>query len=263
MIVLVAGLLELSSVDYLGRPAAVIFTPSCNYNCPFCQNWKILESKPEHRRELEEVFKFIDKANPTIEAVKITGGEPTLHPQLIKEVSMYCHKRGLLCGFDTNGFSFQVVKELIPFSDLISLDLKASPDQPELMEKLVGLAGRGKEITRNTMKTLDELFNRNEVYLDIRTTVVPGLDDKEDGFKRIGEILRSHGYDARASAKTASYTLQEFLPEHAREESMRRIRAPSPRDLARLAIATGLQEVYIRHRDVGFMVPKDEIAHIQ
>ncbi|WXG43425.1 MAG: radical SAM protein [Promethearchaeati archaeon SRVP18_Atabeyarchaeia-1] len=260
MRVLVAGSLDLSSVDYIGRPAAVIFTPRCNYNCPFCQNWRILEAKPEDSKEIEEVFRVIDSASSTIEAVKITGGEPTLYPDLIKEVSNHCRKRGLLFGFDTNGFLHGVTIMLIPYSDLISLDLKAPPDDPNLMEKLVGLPGRGREIANNTMMTLKELLRHDEIYLDIRTTVVPTLNDRERDFERIGEILRSLGYDARASEKTASYTLQEFLPEHARDENMRRIRAPTSGDLTRLARATGLKDVYVKHRDAGFMVHRDELA---
>jgi pyruvate formate lyase activating enzyme len=263
MKVLVAGLLDLSSVDYPGRPAAVIFTPQCNYSCPFCQNWKILEAKPEDSKEIEEVLRFIDKASLTIEATKITGGEPTLYPKLVKEVSRHCHEMGLLFGFDTNGFLHEVVSELVPCSDLISLDLKASPDDPDLMEKVVGLSGRGKEIADNTMKTLDGLIGHDKVYLDIRTTVVPTLNDDEADFRRIGEILRSLGYDARASDRTASYTLQEFVPENARDENMRRIRAPSSRDLVKLARATGLKDVYIKHRDAGFMVHKDELSTLR
>ena len=77
MKVLVAGLVDLSNVDYPRRPAAVIFTPKCNYNCSFCQNWQILEVKHEYIKEIEHVHRFIDKVAPIIEAVKVTGGEPT------------------------------------------------------------------------------------------------------------------------------------------------------------------------------------------
>jgi pyruvate formate lyase activating enzyme len=261
MEVLVAGLLDFSTVDYPGRPAAVIFTPTCNYRCPFCQNWKILDAKPEDKKNLDEVFRFIDNAASTIEAVKITGGEPTLYPQLIEEVGKYCRKKGILFGFDSNGFLHEVVTKLAEYSDLISLDLKAPPDSPDVMERVVGLSGKGTEIANNTMKTLEYLLSIDKVYLDIRTTVVPTLNDEEAGFRRIGEILRSLNYDARASAKTASYTLQEFLPEHARNEKMRLIRAPSREDLVNLAQATELKDVYIKHRDAGFMVHKDELSN--
>ena len=259
MKVLVAGLLDMSSVDYPGRPAAVIFTPKCNYKCPFCQNWKILEEKPEDTKELDEIFEFIDNATPAIEAVKITGGEPTLYPQFIKEVSRYCHEKRLLFGFDTNGFLSEVIGQLVQYSDLISLDLKAPPDNPDIMERVTGLSGKGAEITRNTMKTLENLLSVDNVYLDMRTTVVPTLNDGETEVGRIGEILRSLDYEARASARTASYTLQEFLPEHARDERMKRIRAPSCRDLVNLGHATRLKDVYIKHRDAGFMVHIDEL----
>jgi pyruvate formate lyase activating enzyme len=260
MNVLVAGLLDLSSIDYLKRPAAVIFTPKCNYNCPFCQNWQILKIKPEYRKDMNDIFRFIDKASPTIEAVKVTGGEPTLYPQFLKELSVYSHKKGLRFGFDTNGFLPNVIKELVPHSDLISLDLKTDPTNPKSMEKLIGLPGKGQEAGRNTMRTLENLMQQNELYLDLRTTVIPTLNDDEREFERIGGILRSLDYEKRASQGSASYTLQEFVPEHAREESIRRIQSPSPKELSKLADASRLERVYVKHRDVGFMVRKDELS---
>ena len=261
MKVFVAGLIDLSSVDYPKRPAAVIFTPLCNYRCPFCQNWNILEMKPEYEKKIEDVFGFIDRASPTIEAVKVTGGEPTLYPEFLKEVSEYSHSKGLLFGFDTNGFLHQVIKELIRWSDLVSLDLKASPTNPNSMEKLIGLTGKGKEIAANTLQSLDELMKHGEIYLDLRTTIVPTLNDKAHEFAGIGEILRSLNYEERASNKTASYTLQEFVPEHAQDEKMRRIKSPSPVALMNLADATRLTDVYIKHRDAGFMIHKSELLY--
>jgi pyruvate formate lyase activating enzyme len=260
MNVLVAGLLDFSSVDYPKRPAAVIFTPKCNYDCPFCQNWQILKVKPEHRKDINDIFGFIEKVSPTIEAVKVSGGEPTLYPEFLKEVSLYSHRRGLRFGFDTNGFLHEVIRELIPYSDLVSLDLKTDPTNPDLMEKLIGLPGKGQEAGRNTMKTLEDLMQQNQVYLDLRTTVVPTLNDDENEFEKIGGILRSLDYETRASKGSASYTLQEFVPDHARDENIKRIRSPSPRDLSKLADASRLEHVYVKHRDVGFMVRKNELS---
>nr|MDO8098952.1 radical SAM protein [Candidatus Njordarchaeota archaeon] len=262
MKVLVAGLVDLSNVDYPKRPAAVIFTPKCNYNCSFCQNWQILEVKPEYEKNIEQVYRFIDNAAPTVEAVKVTGGEPTLYPELLKAVSNYSHKKGLLFGFDTNGFLNEVVRKLITYSDLISLDLKTSPVDTILMEKLIGLHGKGREAADNTMKSLEELMKHNKVYADLRTTVVPGMNDGVKTFGEIGETLRTLDYESRALERTASYTLQEFVPENARDQSMRKIRAPTPKRLGELARATGLEDVYIKHRDVGFMVHKNELSRL-
>ena len=262
MKVLVAGLLDLSSVDYPKRPAAVIFTPRCNYDCPFCQNWQILKVKPEHRKDMNEIYRFIDRASNTIEAVKVTGGEPTLYPEFLEQVSTYSRKKGLLFGFDTNGFLHEVIGRLSSYADLISLDLKTDPTNPESMEKLIGLPGKGREAGHNTIKTLESLMKQKDVYLDLRTTVVPTLNDGEREFERIGEILKSLGYEGRASEGSASYTLQEFVPEHARDENVRKIRSPSPKDLSKLADASNLEHIHVRHRDIGFMVHKGELLRL-
>jgi pyruvate formate lyase activating enzyme len=262
MKVLVAGLVDLSNVDYPRRPAAVIFTPKCNYNCSFCQNWQILEVKPEYEKEIEQVYRFIDKATPTIEAVKVTGGEPTLYPTFLRDISNYCHEKGLLFGFDTNGFLHEILSGLIAHSDLISLDLKTSLTNVTLMERVVGLRGKGKVVADNTLKSLKELMRHNEVYADLRTTVVPTLNDGTETFGQIGETLKSLGYESRAAERTASYTLQEFVPENARDQTMRRIRAPTPKQLGELAQATHLEDIYVKHRDLGFMVHKDELLRL-
>lgn len=262
MKVLVAGLVDLSNVDYPKRPAAVIFTPRCNYNCSFCQNWQILEVKPEYEKNIELVYRFIDNSASTVEAVKVTGGEPTLYPEFLEEVGNYCHRKGLLFGFDTNGFLYEVIRKLTKHSDLISLDLKTSPIDPILMEKLIGLRGKGKEAADNTVRSLENLMKHDEVYLDLRTTVVPSLNDSIEAFGEIGETLRSLGYESRASERTASYTLQEFVPENARDPTMRRTKAPTPRQLEELARATGLEDIYVKHRDVGFMVHKSELPRL-
>ena len=105
-------------------------------------------------------------------------------------------------------------------------------------------------------------MSHDEVYLDLRTTIVPTLNDETVELEGIGEILKSLNYEARAAQSSASYTLQEFVPEHARDESMRKIRSPSPRDLVKLADASRLECVYVKHRDVGFMVRKDELCEL-
>jgi pyruvate-formate lyase-activating enzyme len=130
------------------------------------------------------------------------------------------------------------------------------------MEKLIGLPGKGQEAGTNTMKTLENLMKRNEVYLDLRTTIVPTLNDHETEIQGIGEILRSLGYETRGSQGSASYTLQEFVPEHARDENVRRIKSPTTKDLSRLATASNLEYIYIKHRDIGFMVHKNELSRL-
>ena len=83
MNLLIAGLSKTTLLDYPGRVAATIFTGGCNFRCPFCHNGDLvlrpsfLERIPE-----EEVLSFLQKRKNVLGGVCITGGEPTLQPDL-------------------------------------------------------------------------------------------------------------------------------------------------------------------------------------
>ncbi len=79
----IKGFLETSFLDWPGKIASVIFLPSCNFRCPFCQN-ATLVLKPQHLKTwpLPEVLQRIKELKGWIDGICITGGEPTLQETL-------------------------------------------------------------------------------------------------------------------------------------------------------------------------------------
>ena len=78
-----AGLQKLTLLDYPGRVACTVFTAGCNLRCPFCHNSELV--LPERRPYLldeEEFFSFLTRRRGMLQGVCITGGEPTLQPDL-------------------------------------------------------------------------------------------------------------------------------------------------------------------------------------
>ena len=81
----IAGLQKLTLLDYPGKTAATVFTPGCNFRCPFCQNIDLV--LPATQKDLpllseEDFFSFLNKRKGLLDGVCITGGEPTLQPDL-------------------------------------------------------------------------------------------------------------------------------------------------------------------------------------
>lgn len=124
----IAGWVKTSFVDYPGKIASVVFTQGCNLRCTYCHNLSLLDYKATSTGMLsaEEIFKFLAKRQGLIDAVVISGGEPTLQKNLpifieqLKEMS-------LLVKLDTNGTNPEILRALIDdkLLDFIALDLKA------------------------------------------------------------------------------------------------------------------------------------------
>ncbi|MDO4543716.1 MAG: anaerobic ribonucleoside-triphosphate reductase activating protein [Clostridia bacterium] len=126
---LIAGFQKLSMVDYPKKPCTVIFTPYCNFNCTYCHNAHILKQGTPLIDE-GYVFDYLKKRQGLIEAVVISGGEPTLQQNLtefIREVKAM----GYLVKLDTNGTKPELIKKLITekLIDYVAMDLKAPADR--------------------------------------------------------------------------------------------------------------------------------------
>jgi pyruvate formate lyase activating enzyme len=121
----IAGFTRNSFVDYPGRIASVVFLAGCNYDCFFCHNRAIIgQSAPAI--EEEPLWEFFAKRQGLLDAVVITGGEPTLQDGLadfISKIKSY----GYLAKLDTNGSRPEVVRTLLDSKllDYVALDIKA------------------------------------------------------------------------------------------------------------------------------------------
>lgn len=185
------GIIRQTLLDYPGEVATTIFTGRCNFRCPYCHNPNLVE-KSSNRDEIKEekFFKFLDKREGLLDAVCITGGEPTLHPDL-KDFIEKIKEKGYKVKLDTNGSNPRELEDLLPLLDYVAMDIKAPRD-------------RYQEVTRSEVdpekiqESVDLLMN-SDVEYEFRTTVAPELISKED-IEEIGEWL--DGAD--------SYYIQQF-----------------------------------------------------
>jgi pyruvate formate lyase activating enzyme len=123
----IGGLQKTSTLDYPGLLSAVVFTSGCNFHCPYCHNPDLAEGRGE-RLEEARVFAFLDKRQKLLDAVVVSGGEPTLQPEL-PDFCARIKALGYKLKLDTNGSRPDVLATLLRAGlvDYLALDLKAPP----------------------------------------------------------------------------------------------------------------------------------------
>lgn len=190
---IIGGLEKLSILDYPDHLAAIIFTQGCNFRCHFCYNPKlVLPRKGEDEKykkekgfsllSTEDLFLFLQERYGRLDGVVITGGEPTLHPDLPSFIRKI-RKIGYDVKLDTNGTNPVMLKELIDkkLVDYIAMDLKAPLEK---YQETVGVSIICKELKKSV-----KMIIKSGLPHEFRTTVVPGLLVKED-FKTMGELIK-------------------------------------------------------------------------
>ncbi len=211
----IAGLQKLSLVDYPGLLSAVVFLEGCNFRCPYCYNIDLIDGKSELECPEEEVFEFLERRKNIVEAVVITGGEPTLHGSL-EELIFKVRDLGYKIKLDTNGSDPRMLRELIKQRavDYIALDIKTSPSKYERVCDL-------KEMKEKLLDSIGILLKGN-VDHEMRTTCVPGIVEVED-FYKISKMVK--GAD--------KYFLQQFRSEQTFSPEYRKKRPFTKEELGR------------------------------
>lgn len=176
-----SALQKTSLVDFPNRVASVLFTPGCNLRCPFCHNWRIvLDPQPPFLTE-ETALRILEERKKYIDAIVVTGGEPTIHREIPKFLKRL-REKGFAVKLDTNGLNSRTLEECLPYVDYIALDVKTS------LEKYQRL---GANDTDELLRTV-EILKTDKVKYEFRTTVVPGLVEMED-VRRICEVVKGAG----------------------------------------------------------------------
>ncbi len=122
----IGGLLKFSMIDFPGYISAIVFTQGCNIRCRYCHNPELLPVQTETDYSTEEILFYLEKRKNCLEGLVITGGEPTLQPDL-KDFIIKVKALGYKIKIDTNGTNPGVIKELLDnrLADFIAMDIKA------------------------------------------------------------------------------------------------------------------------------------------
>jgi pyruvate formate lyase activating enzyme len=185
----IQGLQKLTLLDYPGRIACTVFLGGCNFRCPFCHNGGLaLGGDSDGIMSVEELLAFLDSRRGRLQAVCISGGEPTLHPDLpalIDEIK----SRGFEVKLDTNGTNPEMLSLLIAdgLVDYVAMDIKNSPDKYALTTGLI--SNSEFQISNfNAVRESAALLMKGRVDFEFRTTLVKELHTADD-LEAIGKWL--------------------------------------------------------------------------
>ena len=166
---MLVNILPLSTIDYPGKNAAVLYFSGCNFQCNFCQNIKSSKGDIVTHTTTKEVLQYLRKNKGRVSAVCFTGGEALLSkevPMLIKAIK----SMGYLIKMDTNGSNLKALKAVAPYLDYIAIDIKAAPDDYEKFTKHQGAWAKVRE-------TLSWVVKSSGIAHEFRTTVLPEWHD--------------------------------------------------------------------------------------
>jgi pyruvate formate lyase activating enzyme len=160
----VAAIQKTSFIDYPDKIATVLFCPYCNLRCPYCHNPELVFFKGKPLDE-SEIFSFLKSRINKLEAVVITGGEPTLQKDIINFVRKI-KALGYFVKVDTNGHYPETLKLLIDNVDVIALDIKTSCQK---YKKIDGNCEKLKESLSILKNFKGELILRTTMYSPFTT----------------------------------------------------------------------------------------------
>lgn len=162
----VFGFEKLSMVDFPGHLCCTVFTGGCNFKCPFCQNSDLVKMQNLREINQDEIFSYLSKRKGVIDSLCISGGEPTIYPDL-EQFIVKIKSLGFLVKLDTNGTNYEMLKRLIENNlvDYVAMDIKNS------LSAYGETAGTNFVDLENIKKSV-ELLKRNLVDYEFRTTLV-------------------------------------------------------------------------------------------
>ena len=177
------GLQKMTLLDFPGLVACTVFLGGCDLRCPFCHNAEILDMNAPAVMDDKEFLEFLETRRGKLDGVAVTGGEPTLRPDL-PELLREIKRLGFKVKLDTTGNHPDMLKRIVGegLVDYVAMDVKNSKER---YAETVGLTGF--DISR-----VDESISfllRGDVEYEFRTTVIKQFHDK-DSFIGIAEWIK-------------------------------------------------------------------------
>lgn len=200
----VGGLTPLSTTDWPGMLAAVVFCQGCPWRCGYCHNPGLIPARGESEIPWAEVMAFLQRRRGLLDGVVFSGGEPTLQPAL-PDAMREVRALGFKIGLHTGGMIPQKLAAVLPLVDWVGFDVKAPLSG---YARITGDAGSGERAGAGLQLLLDARVDH-----EIRTTIHPALLDDADVAALAGEL---------AARGVKRYVLQAFRSQGCGDEMLRR-----------------------------------------
>jgi pyruvate formate lyase activating enzyme len=192
----IGGLQKVSLIDYPGLICSIVFVQGCNFKCSYCHNPELVE--PKLFQPLigeQDVFDFLSIRKGKIDAVSISGGEPSIQKELLPFIQQV-KKMGFAVKLDTNGSQPQVIRSLLEDNllDFIAMDVKG----PAAKYRNIACVPIDPEKIQESIENILQ----SKVEHEFRTTIVKS-QLTEKNILEIGKMILG----------ARKYVLQKFIPD--------------------------------------------------
>jgi pyruvate formate lyase activating enzyme len=217
---------------YPGSSVLSFGTAGCNLSCKFCQNWDISKSRDMDRIADEATPEAIASAARAAgcASVAFTYNDPTIFAEYAMDTADACHALGLKAVAVTAGYIHAEPRvEMYAKMDAANVDLKAFTEEFYRKQTASSLAP--------VKETLVYLVKETNVWTEITTLLIPGLNDSDRELHELSEWIGSElGPDVPLH-------FSAFHPDHKMTDI-----PPTPLATLRrardIALRTGLHYVY-------------------
>lgn len=172
---ILCGYEKFSMVDFDGKIACTVFTGGCNFRCPFCHNAPLVVGNLKSQQiDESEVFDYLQKRKGLVDAVCVTGGEPTLQPDLCDFLAKV-RSMSYATKLDTNGLRPDVLKAVLDdkLVDYVAMDVKNSPEK---YAHTVGV----QNVDMGKILGSIQLLKNSGIDFEFRTTLIKEFHTADD-----------------------------------------------------------------------------------
>lgn len=177
----------ISSVENMGLVDGpglryVVFMQGCSLRCLYCHNpetWKFNCGRKMTAEELvTDILKY--KNYYLNGGVTFSGGEPLMQPEFLIECLKLCKENNLHTAIDTAGVGIKNFDEILKYTDLVILDIKA------IDEKMYH------KVTGGNIKNFEKFLcylNKSNTKVWIRSVIVPGINDTREYILNLNKYI--------------------------------------------------------------------------
>lgn len=200
----VAGIQKMTTIDFPGHLAAVIFTQGCPWKCLYCHNPELRNYSMENSTPWDSIVSLLESRSGYLDGIVISGGEPTLHSSL-PELLTFIREIGYKTAIHTNGFYPDMLRLIIKegLVDYVAMDVKGPP---RAYDRITQCKGTCFPVSKSI-----RIIASSDVEHEFRTTYHPAVLSEEELLETMKAIFSAGG---------KRYYLQQFQKEGVRDEEL-------------------------------------------
>ena len=214
-----------------GSVALTVGSWSCNFECPWCQNWQISKSPPDPMSaNYISPEDFVEQTiRKRCRGTSISFNEPTLMFEYSLDVFKLARSRGFYNTFVTNGYMTTEALRMLHDAGLDAINIDVKGDAKVVRR----YCGADVEVVWRNIREAKKLG----IHLEVVNLVIPGVNDRDEQFKELAKRhLREAGKETPLHF-TAYYPAYKFDAPPTSVSILERAHE--------IAVSEGLEFVYI------------------